>query len=246
MDAHHVQVIEAFGRNEVEVLGLIRQLPDVVVRALGASLIRDFARKERNVLIESDILHQTVIDLLDLVRPIAIALVSFTLVEDDALDDAVFLGLLRHIYQTLVRVIAIILDDILEPAGLGRHIALVKRRIERHDAAARNGHDHDTDPDLRVELFDQRASEVIRRAEAPMLVRQRGNRVIPRSEFPSVEVVDCREHLEARIDRLVLAFDSALALHIGLAEGEIDVEVGIRIGINRGRRHKRQPEQRSH
>ena len=170
---------------------------------------------------------RTVVNLLDLVRPIAVALVGFTLMEDDALDDAVFLGLLGHINQSLVRIATIIIDDVLEPAGLGRHIALVKRRIERHDTAARNGHNHDADLDLRVELFDKRAAEVIRRAKTTMIVRQRRNRVVPRAQLPSLEIVDCRKHLESRIDRLVLRLDSTLALHVGLAEGEIDVKIGI-------------------
>ena len=100
-------------------------------------------------------------NLLDLARPIAVALVRFTLVENDSLDDAVFLGFLCHINQTLVRVTTIVLDNILEPASLVIQIALIHRGIERHNAATRNGHDNDTDSDLRVKLFDQGASEVI-------------------------------------------------------------------------------------
>ena len=90
-------------------------------------MIRNFARKKRNVCVKPDILDEAVINLLDLIGPITVALVGFTLVEDDALDDAVFLRLLGHFDQTLVRVITVILDDILEPASLSGHIALIKR-----------------------------------------------------------------------------------------------------------------------
>ena len=125
MNTHHVQIVETFGRYEIEILGLVRELPDVVVRPLGTTVIRNFARKERNVFVKPDILDEAVIDFLDLVGPIAVALIGFTLMEDDTLDDAVLLRLLGHFDQTLVGVAAIVLDDILKPASLCRHITIV-------------------------------------------------------------------------------------------------------------------------
>ena len=46
-------LVEPFGRHHVEVLGLLRELCDVVVRTFAYAAAQHFARKERNVVFEA-------------------------------------------------------------------------------------------------------------------------------------------------------------------------------------------------
>ena len=121
---------QAFRRNHVEVLGLLRELGDVVVGALAHTAAKHFAGKERNVVSETQVSDDAVVNRLHLGGPLAITGIGFALVEDDSLDDAYFLGLFGHFDQAFIRLATVGIDLLREPASLLTHVALVKRRIK--------------------------------------------------------------------------------------------------------------------
>ena len=147
-------LVEAFGRNDIEILGLLRKLRDIVVGSAAHAATQDFAREEWDVATETQVLDDVVVDLLDRRRPIAVTGVRFALVEDDALDNAVFLSLLGHFNQATVRVSAILINVTRHPALRCRgctDIALVVILVEQFDAAPRNRNHNDTHLDCRFD-----------------------------------------------------------------------------------------------
>ena len=158
-------LVEPFGRNHVEVLGLLRELCYVVVRTAAHAAAQHFAREERDVVPEAQVLDDVVVDALDLGGPATITGICFSLVEDDALDDAILLRLLGHFDQATVGVSAVFVDALRHPALLRPRIICIVILVEQLDAATCNGHHDDAHLDLGIGFFDHGTAEVIRRPE---------------------------------------------------------------------------------
>ena len=224
-------LVESFGRHHVEVLGLLRELCDIVVRAGTHTAAQHFARKERNVAFEAQVLDNVVVDLLDIGGPLAVTGIRFALVEDDSLDDTVFLGLLGHFNQATIRVAAIGVDSLGHPALLALGVASVLVLVEQLDAASCNSDHNDAHLDLGVRLFDHRAAEIVRGAEfCTLTVRKRrhGSRPFALGLPGARAIVGRPENLETFVNCLVLLPDIALTFHVRLPEGEVDMEIRVR------------------
>ena len=84
-------LVKALRRNDIEILGLLRKFRDVVVRTGTGAATQHFARKERDIVAEAQILDDVVINTFYLAWPVTISGIGFTLVEYNALDDTVCL-----------------------------------------------------------------------------------------------------------------------------------------------------------
>ena len=75
--------------------------------------------------IEVQILAEVVVNLLYTLWPLGIIRVGFSLMDENALDDAVLLGNACHINESLVGIAIVLVDNILHPVALVVDILLV-------------------------------------------------------------------------------------------------------------------------
>ena len=191
-------------------------------------------------------------DLLHAARPRRIVRVGFTLVQEHAFDDTVFLRFACGLHQALVGVHTIFLRHVHEPAagrvrGLHRQIIRAGILVPKLEFRTRHGHiDHAHAITLRQHL-DHLAAEEIHRAHVIILpANGRDGRV------PVVPLTAIARHihggheLEARIVEVLVLFGRTGArLHVGLAEAKVDEEIMVgRLGFRRqaGGQHRQDQE----
>ena len=145
--------------------------------------------------------------------------------EDDSLNDAILLGLFCHIDQTAIRVSTVLIDISRHPAlGILDRIdvILVICLIKQLDAATRNSNNDNAYLDFGIGLFDHRAAKIIRWAKFCVIAMRK--RRLCRGPFalgsPLVtgRIIGRPKNPEPLIDSPILAFDIALAFHIGLTK----------------------------
>jgi len=232
-----VEVVRAAGAavrsNVIGRGGRPRQVGDDLVHARARPLLilwHQAAGEQRHFLgLEVEILEQAVVDIFHFVGPLLVIGIGFALVQQDAFDDPIVLGQLRHRDEMLVRIATVDADDVGHPPGRCRRIMLKRILLEQLDFAASNRNVHDANLDARRQVGNQCAAEIIRWAEScrgPAERRSGGIPVALRSLL--LWKIYGGENFEAIVHPgLVLFFYARKSLHIGLAETQKDPEVRV-------------------
>ena len=216
------------GRNQIRHPRDNRVVGGADASAVG---VHHLAYKQRHYLaLEAEVAKQVVIHLLELTWPGRIAGVGLALVDEDALNDADLLGLASHLHEAVVRLVVVGGEHPFHPVRCAfGDIAVDTVWQEGLDVAAADGDVDHADLDVLGQVCNQRAAEVVRRGEAGALAAKRRNGGVPFALYAAqLIIVGGCEHHEALVHALEVArLDLGVALHIGLAEAEVDVEVRV-------------------
>ena len=151
--------------------------------------------------------------------------------EDEALDDALFLRLLRDIDNRLrhVAIARVFLRVVLEPGFSRREVTCVLILIKELDACAAY-RDRDN-PDGHVgHAVGHRTPEPVGNGNRVAAVKERWHRRVDLAQRVAAlaRALLRRENLEARVFGLVGALGIGSAAHVGLPVRDVDVEIGVR------------------
>jgi len=202
--------------------------PDAQTLAIG---LHHLAGKQGHLLgLQLQVAEQAVVHLLHLGGPFRVAGVRLALVHQDALDHAVFLGLLAQSDQPLIGIVAVGLEHALHPVG-GLVLGIVGNLVghEAFDLDAADGHGNHAHTDVGGQTGCQCAPEIIDGCQAIVAAAERRKGLVPFAHLPAATVVvDGGHHLEAVAYTLqVLGLRAGGSLHVRLAETEENVEVGV-------------------
>ena len=167
--------------------------------------------------VETEFLLQVAIDLAHLLAPLVIVGIGLALMQQDALDDTVFSGRLRHREQALVGVAAILIEDAVHPVALllgnQRSVFVL---VEEGDGTAFYGHRHDADAHTVGHDIEQRAPEPVGRPQVGIGPAEGRHGLAPLAERAVSTVSGC--HAEIAVAHLqVLRFDRSLPYHVRLS-----------------------------
>ena len=154
--------------------------------------------------------------------------------QQDALDDAHLLRLLRHLDDAAVRVAAIVAVGQLSPplVGVVFQFLLVEVLVEHLDGTATHGDGDDAHP-LIGKFLDHRAAEIVAGPQFSHRADDGALGCVPVAER-SLGVVEVAggQHLEARVHVAhVLRFPLGVAFHVRLSETNVDVEVRVCLAV---------------
>ena len=100
--------------------------------------------------------------------------------------------------------------------------------VEHLDGAASHGYGDDTDLDVLGQCGDHGAAEVVAHAEFPDGADDRAvGDVLVAEHAGGAGEIGGGEHPEAAVHAFVAGLPLGIALHVGLSEAEVDVEVGV-------------------
>ncbi len=201
-------------------------------RADAAAVAVDhFAHQQgHDLAAQVEVTQDIVIDALELHRPVLLAGVGLALVHQDALDHAVLLRLFGERDQAAVGIVVIGGEHPLHPSGGAvLHVIVDAVRQEGLDVAAADGDVDDAHLDIVRKVLHQRPAEVVGGREAGAGTAERRDGGVPLALLaPHLGEIDGRHHLEAVAHALeVLRLNAGVALHVGLSEAEVDVEIGV-------------------
>ena len=233
--------LQALGRSQAELLKLAFKLGNTAVLAAAAvvAFLKQFTSHECHfVLVEFKSIYNVLVGLVHGILPFRARTIRFALVENKALDDAHFLGLLAQVHNPLIRIGIVVLSPVLDIAFCRIEISLVLVLVESLDSHGTDCHRDNTHGDTRQRI-DHSAAEVVRRGEVLGRVEHRGNRRIPFTRLNGLRGLTATlarigimgsEHQEILgISRLVLGrHDIAITGHVTLSVSDVDVEIGIR------------------
>ena len=140
----------------------------VCVTRTSLILAQGLADEERNVLgLQAEVCEHVVIDFLDHGRPVGVAIIGTTLMQQDAFDDSDLLCLLCHVDKSLIRVAAIVLFGKNGPplVGVVGEFLGVLVLVEHLDRTATHGDSHHTHFHLFGQSSHEGASKIVRRAK---------------------------------------------------------------------------------
>ena len=184
--------------------------------------VYDFTYEKRNVrTLKLEVLHEAVIDSLELAWPVRVSGVRLTLVDEDTLDHTVLLSDLRHLDKSCIRVVVVSCEHALHPAWCSLcNIVVDAVRKECLDMASADSYMNDTYLNLLWKVSHECSSEIVCRSKTCARTAERRNCCVPFALNSShLRVVDYRHHLEAVTYVFqILLLDSCVAFHIGLAE----------------------------
>ena len=204
-----------------------------VMRSTDSSpvAVDDLADKKRHDLtLKIKIAKDIVIDLLQLTWPAWVSCIGFSLMYKDTFDHTVLLGKLRHLYESRIWIIIVSGKHSLHPARCPLlHIVRDAVRKEGLDVTSSDRNMNDADLYILGKFLDKSPSEIISGSKTCVRAAERWNGGIPLSLFPShFRIVHNRHHPEAVAHILkILLLYAGIALHIGLAEAEIDMKIRV-------------------
>ena len=181
---------------------------------------------------QAKVADQTIVNLFYLLGPVGLTVIALTLMEQDAFDNARLLGYTGHIDKPLIRVVVVGLEVVDEPAlGVGVHRSDIRCDLFLHEAfnlGATDSDVNDTHLDIPGQVLYHGTAKVVGHAETRTLTDNGRRGGVPLSHRAlGIGEVDASQHLEARIDILVDGLGRCVALHVRLAEAEVDIEVRI-------------------
>ncbi len=155
---------------------------------------------------------------------------------EDALYDTVLLGKLCHLHKTLIRIAAILADDVLHPVALVVDILLIVVLVPKLDLSSRNRNIDYAHTIVGRKNLNHFSTEEIHRAEVVAFTTDRRHGSVPFPHLtPEVGHVDGCHELETRIvEILVLLGRCGTGFHVGLTDTEVDVKFGVGLTL-RGR-----------
>ena len=125
-------------------------------------------------------LLQVAVYLPDRLLPMAVVSVRFALMQQDAHDNAVLGGNLRHRQQALVRVTPVLVEDVIHPVAiLNGDDAGVLVFVEEGDGTALYGHRYDADADIFRNHVEQCPSEPVGWSEVGICSAERRHSLAP-------------------------------------------------------------------
>ena len=194
----------------------------------AAVAIDDLAGQQRTLLcLEVEILEEIFVDALDLARPGFIIRIGFALMQEDTGNHSVLLGLPGEIDHIVVRIASVDLHDVLQPVRTGLAVFLSPVLHECIYLAACHGNVDDTHSVSLREVLKQGTAEIVGRGKTGVLAAERRDGRIP----VALRTVHAGEihrghHQVIGADALtVLVLDAGVALHVGLADADEDVEI---------------------
>ena len=173
-------------------------------------------------------------DLLHAARPRGVVRVGLALVQEHPLDHAVLLRLARGLHQAPVGAHPVFLGHVDEPAarrvgGLHREIILAGVLVPEFQLRTRYGHVDHAHTVLLRQFLDHLAAEKVHWPHAVGFTADGRHGRVPVVPHPlKAGHVHRRHELEARVvEVLVLLGRAGARFHVGLAEAQIDEEIGI-------------------
>ena len=165
------------------------------------------------------------------VRPVGIAIVGFSLMQQDSLDDTLLLGNLGKLDESGVWIAVILGSEVLHPVGLLLQVSLIGTLIEEVNASATHSHGDGSHLDAVGQIVHHLSSEIIYRSEASGWSCLRRDSSMPLSLFPSclliIHGIHCHESWihSCSVD----VFNGGITLHVRLSKAEINLKV--RVGL---------------
>ena len=177
--------------------------------------------------LEIQFFEQVSVELLHFLRPGFVIGIGFSLVEDDALDDSVFLGLLGQRDQALQRFAAITVNLVALPVGqVLAYPRVGELRMEHVDGTTVNGNQECSHLFVLGKILQHCASEVVGRTEFRPLAGEWGNCLAPLAHGMRIAITG-RQVQETFAHDGVLGSQWSLTYHVRLSDGKIDVEIGV-------------------
>ncbi len=197
--------------------------------------ILQLAGQQRDLVgVEPEFGAQVVVDLLHAARPRGVVRVGLALVQEHPLDHAVLLRLAGGFHQAPVGAHPVLLGHVDEPAarrvgGLHREVFLAGVLVPEFKLRTRDGHVDHAHAVLLRQLLDHLAAEKVHRAHVGALPADGRHGRVPVVPHPLIAGhVHRRHELETRIiEVLVLLGRAGGRLHVGLAEAQVDEEIGV-------------------
>ena len=233
--AVHAVTAQAFRRGVVGVVHRVREFRHAI--GIAAAFAQEFARHKRHRIgTHVERLENVVSGFLHDFRPVGIAAISFTLVENESLDNALFLRLFRDVDNRLrhVAIACVFLRVVLEPGFCSREVALVLVLVKKLDACATHRNRDNSDGHV-GHAVGHRAPKPVRHRNRVATVKERRHRRVNITEriAPLARAFLRRKNLEARIFDLVRALRIRGAAHVGLPVRNVNVEIRIWSGHRR-------------
>ena len=223
----------SLGRDDVgsrDSLGDIIHNGDMLPAAAALVFLNGLPHKQRNIFcLQIQIFQNIIIYGLYTVRPVGIAIVGFTLMQEDALDDTLLLGNPGEFDESGIRITMILGCEILHPVWLLLQIRLIGTLIEEVNASATHCHSDGSHLDAIRQVIYHFSAKVIHRSQACAWTCLRWNSRMPLSFFPSsffiIHGIHCHESWihSCSVD----VFNGGIALHIRLSEAEINLKIGV-------------------
>ena len=240
--AVHAIALQVLGRGVIGVVHRVRKFRHAV--GIAAAFTQELARHERHRIgTHVERLENVVTGFLHNLWPVRVTAVRFTLMENEALDDAHLLRLLCDIDNRLrhIAIACVFLRIVLEPGFCRREVSFVLVLVKELDARATH-RDRDN-PNRHVgHAVGHRAPKPVGNRNRIAAVKKRWHRRvnIAKRVTTLARAFLSRKNLEARIFDLVRALRIRGAAHVGLAIRDVDVEIGVRsrLGRSRTKQHK--------
>ena len=207
---------------------------DIVGRADAAAVGRHYlSGEQRHVLgFQVQVFEQAFIDGFHVLGPLRVGVVGLSLVQQDAGNHALSLGDFAHFHQTLVRMSAVGRQHGFHPFRRGSGILVDALFHVAVDADSADSHVHHAHLMVLGEILQQRAAEVIYGSETGGFPAQGRQGLVPLAHLAALvrevhggQVQETLAHAYG-VDGL----DAGVPLHVGLAEAEENVELGILCG----------------
>ena len=214
----------SLGRDDVgsrDGLGDIIHNGDMLPAAAALVFLNGFAHEQRYIFcLQVQLFQNIVIHDLHTVRPVGIAIVGFTLMQQDTLDNALLLGNLGKFDESGVWIAVILGSEVLHPVGLLLQVRLTGTLVEEVDAGTAHRHGDGSHLDAVWQVIHHLSSEIIYRSKASVWSCLRRNGSMPLSFFPSslfiIHGIHCHESWIHTCS--VDVFDGGITLHIRLSE----------------------------
>ena len=176
--------------------------------------------------VKVQVFHQIVINLAHLRQPTVVVGVGLSLMQQNASDHALFLGLAGHFHQTAIGISAIGSNLILQPLRFdGVGIGLIAVLVEEVDGTTVHRHIHQTDAHIAWQVLTQRAPEEVHERETGVVAAEGRHSLAPFPHPAAVGTVDGGEAEERVVVHNPIGIGYlSLPHHVGLSETQEDVE----------------------
>ena len=227
--AVHAIALQVLGRGVIGVVHRVREFRHAV--GIAAAFTQEFACHERHRIgAQVERLENIVASFLHNFWPVRVTAVRFALVEDDTLDNALFLRLFSDVDNRLrhVSVACIFFRVVLEPGFCRREISFVLVLVKELDARATH-RDRDN-PNRHVgHAVRHCAAKPVRHRNRVAAVKERRHCRVNVTErvAPLTRAFLRCENLEARIFGFICALSISRAAHIGLPVRNVNVEIRV-------------------
>ena len=233
-----------FRRNDMSCrngLGDIINDSDMLPATAALIFLNGLTHEQRNIFcLQIQIFQNIIIYGLYTVRPVGIAIVGFTLMQEDALDNTLLLGNLAQLNESGIRITMILGCEILHPVWLLLQVSLTGTLIEEVNASATHRHGDGSHLDAIRQVIYHFSAKVIHRTQACAWSCLWWNSRMPLSLLPSCFFIIHGIHRhESWINSCsVNVFNGSIALHVRLSEAEINLKIWVYCSRNFRQSHE--------